>query len=292
VKHPESGVVVRCLRRAPHWKQWARVALVVFLAFTSLHAKSMHFLPQLSTLQSEEVGLSPGGVESGVDLRMRGTSEAAGTDSSSTVSVAEYEVLAKARSLYEKAAEAYLKGKKDEAQSRVDAALKAYPKYAQALTLRGLLKVDAGKKDEAIGDFTEAIQRDPHYVLSYLALASVYSSSGRFDDAMPLLNQAEKLAPNAWQTYFELARANVGKHQYRAALTNIDQSSRLIGGPEKEQPEFHLVRGYALIGLAEIPRAVAEFNAYLAKKPNGEIAERTRSVIARLQASTITSASK
>jgi len=239
----------------------------------------------------EEVELTPGSVESEVNLRMRGNA-AAGTGGGSTVSIAEYEVPAKARALYEKAAEAYLRGKKDEAQRKVDAALAEYPKYARALTLRGLLRVDAGRKDEAIGDFTEAIQQDPHYLSPYLALASLYNSSGRFDDALPLLSQAERLASNVWETYFELSRANVGKSQFHAALASIDRASRLAGGPEKEPPEFHLVRGYALIGLAQIPQAVAEFNAYLAKKPDGQLSDRTRSLVARLQASTATSASK
>jgi tetratricopeptide (TPR) repeat protein len=238
----------------------------------------------------EQVQLIPGSVESNVELRMRGNA-AAGTGGGSTVSIAEYEVPAKARALYEKAAEAYVRGKKDEAQKKVDAALAEYPKYARALTLRGLLRVDAGRKDEAIGDFTEAIQQDPHYLSPYLALASLYNSSGRFDDALPLLSQAERLASNVWETYFELSRANVGKSQFRAALANIDRASRLAGGPEKELPEFHLVRGYALMGLAQIPQAVAEFNAYLAKKPNGQVANRTRDLVARLQAASSTSAS-
>jgi Flp pilus assembly protein TadD len=243
---------------------------------------------------SEDIQVRSGSIENSLDLRMQTSPTQSKTigPAGSTVSLAEMAVPEKARSLLMKATDAYSKGKNDEARSKVDAALAVCPRYAQALTLRGLLKVDAGNREEAIADFTEAIQNDPKYPTAYLALASSYNSIGRFDDSLPLLDEVEKLAPNAWQTYFEMSRAEVGKKNYRAALANLDHASKLEGGPEKEVPESHLVRAYALIGLAEIPRAVAEFHAYLNKVPTGHLADKTRKLLDQLQTGTITSASK
>ena len=151
-----------------------------------------------------------------------------------------------------------------------------------------MLQANAGKPTEAAADLQQAIQYDANYATAYLALAAVFNSSGRFRESLPVLGQAERLNPNLWQIYFELARADIGTGKFAEALRNIDRSSELQGGPQKEAPEVHLVRGYALIGLNEMPRASHELETFLAREPHGEVADHARVMLDKLRATTVT----
>ena len=224
-----------------------------------------------------------------VDFRLPSKSDAeVRVDGGSTVSVSQYRVPAKARSLYVKAARAMAHGKLDEASKKVNEALAVYPKFAEALTLKGVLESEMGEKAEAIADFQQAIQYDSKYPLSYVALASELNSAGRFDESLLILGQAERLTTTIWQMYFELARANIGKGQYATALQNTDRASKLQGGAEKETPELHLVRGYALVGLTEVPRATQEIEIFLAQQPTGRASDNARKMLDHLRERTIT----
>src|SRR6266568_405248 len=99
-----------------------------------------------------------------VELRLPNKSDGQlRNDNGATVSVSQYKVPAKARSLYEKAAQAMGHNKLDQAYEKVNAALAICPKFAEALTLKGVLESDKGKDAEAIADFQQAIQYDSKY---------------------------------------------------------------------------------------------------------------------------------
>jgi len=208
--------------------------------------------------------------------------------SGDTVSFSQYNVPAKARSLYEQAIQLVNKRKLDDARKKVDAALAIFPKFTEALNLRGALKANEGKIDEAISDFQQAIRYDSNYVIAYLSLGSLLNSHGRFEEAAQTLSQAEHLAPNAWQPHFELARTNLGMGKFDVAFRNIQRASELIGGPDKEVPAIHLIRGYVLVGLTEMPKAAHEIEVFLEHEPNGQLADHARVVLDQLHANTIT----
>lgn len=235
----------------------------------------------------ERVEIGPMSGDSSVDFRLANKTGDSVPGSGSTVSFSQFSVPDKARALYENALQFMYHGKLDDARSKVTKALAICPKFPQALTLRGMLQADAGKREEAIADYQQAIQYDANYAGAYLAMASLFNSIGRFDESRPILDQAERLAPDAWQTYFELARASLGKGQFAEALRNADRSSELQGGSQKEVPELHLVRGYALIGLTEMPRAAHEFETFLAREPHGELANRAHEILEKLRATTL-----
>ena len=95
---------------------------------------------------------------------------------------------------------------------------------------------------------------------------------------------AQRLAPTVWQTYFELARAEVGTRKFDEALYNLHYASTLLGGEKKELPQIHLLRGNALLGLNQTPRAAQEFEGYLASKPSGVSADAARATLNQLRA--------
>jgi hypothetical protein len=235
----------------------------------------------------ERVQVGAAYADSSLDVRL-GNKIATVPGSGPTVSFSQYSVPAKARSLYEKAVQSMGHGKTDDSLNKVNAALAICPKFPEALTLRAVLQANAGRTTEAIADLQQAIQYDANYATAYIALATVFNSSGRFDESLPVLGQAERLNPNSWQIYFELARANIGKGKFAEALHNIDRASELQGGPQKEAPEVHLVRGYALIGLNEMPEASHELETFLAREPRGEVADHARIMLDKLRATTIT----
>jgi tetratricopeptide (TPR) repeat protein len=227
--------------------------------------------------------------DSSIDFRIRDKSvDQPVAGSGATVSLSQYRVPAKARSLYEKAIQCMKRGKIDEAFVKVEAALVICPKFPEALTLRGALLQNAGKQTEALADLQQAMQYDANYALAYLTMASIFNSTGRFAEALVILNQAERLAPDAWQTYYELARADAGTGKFADALRNVNRASELQGGPEKEIPEMHLVRANALIGTNELLRASHELETFLAREPRGQLADQARTILDQIHAGTVT----
>ena len=111
-----------------------------------------------------------------IDLTLDGGNENAGRDG--TVSVAQLKVPQKARDRCSKGQEEFAKGRYEQAQKAVNEAIAIFPRYAEAITLRGLLALQKGNSAHAMSDFQEAISYDPSYGLAYTALSSIYNNEG------------------------------------------------------------------------------------------------------------------
>jgi tetratricopeptide (TPR) repeat protein len=236
---------------------------------------------------SERVEVSDVG-DSSIDFRLPNkVAGAPGSANGSSVSFAQYQVPAKARSLFEKASDLMEKGKTNQALEKVNAALTNFPKFAEALTLRGVLEERTDRVEAAIEDYRLAIQADPHYPLAYVTMASVLNSAGRFNEALPFLTEVERLAPNLWQAAYESARCSLGRNDFQGALRSVDRAAQLRGSAKGDRPELHLVRGYALLGLSDNSKASAEIQAFLASHPTGRNAEMAKAILDKLQESTV-----
>jgi len=226
--------------------------------------------------------------EATVDFRLPNRESAgSGSASRATVSFAHYRVPAKA-SLYEKAAQLMARGKVDQAFEKANEALSVFPKFPEALTLRGIINEKANKAGEALQDYQLAVQCDAGFPLAYLAMASALNSLGRFSDAMLVLGQVDRIAPDRWEISYEFARASIGKYDFEGALRNIERASQLHGGPQNDSAAIHLVRGYALLGLSNLSKASNEIHAFLAKQPSGRASDAAREVLSRMQSTTTT----
>src|SRR5262249_28413151 len=103
-----------------------------------------------------------------VNLRMATSGSKPPNDTGrSTVSVAQYRVPERAREELRKAREASVKGKVPEAQTHVAKALEIYPQYADALTMRAILKLAARNAEGAVQDLAQAIRYDGSYAMAY-----------------------------------------------------------------------------------------------------------------------------
>jgi len=201
-----------------------------------------------------------------------------------TVSVAELKVPDKARTAYEKAEAAFDQHKIGEAQRKIDKALQIFPRYTQALTLRGIIDLTQYQPAKAREPLEQAVQYDPSDGIALIALGATYNALARFDDALRILDRGLTLAPSNWQAHFETAKALLGKGQYQGSLREVDKARRLA--PARFAATLHLVRAHALLGLKSYGPAATELEQYLGEEPNGPNSQEARRTLDQVRAFT------
>ena len=189
----------------------------------------------------------------------------ANVGNANSVSVADYKVPDKARKEYRKAEDSFGKGNQDEVLSHLNKALEIYPQYADALTLRAIVRMDRKESDGALADLASAIQADPSCSLAYFAMGSVYNSMNKFVDAEAALQRGLTLNPKSWQGYFELGKAFVGKGDYQAGIEQLQKAEEFSAG---KYPPIHLVKAHAMLAVKHYPGAMKELQAFITEAPN------------------------
>ena len=210
------------------------------------------------------------GMETNVNLQIQ--VQTAAPDGSTSVSVAQFKVPDRARKLYQKGNEALQKNKLDEAKKYAEKALEIYPSFAEALTLRGILRLNDGSTDAGIADFDAAIKADPNYALAYTTLGAALNQMQKFGDATKTLLRAVSIQPRSWQAYYELAKASLGQGDYKNALKNVSKACEI----SQEYAPVHLVKAHALLGLKMYQDAVGELELYLTQDPSSKAADSAR----------------
>lgn len=195
-----------------------------------------------------------------------------------------------ARGAEEKAREAILNGNFPEANRQLDHVLKAFPNYAPALMLEGIVNAAEQNFARAEQNLNAAIKADPSYGPAYLLLAAFYNDTGRYDDALRLLNRAMPLMPSSWLLHLELANADIGMREYQTALRHIERAEALQPRDllsntraSNTRAMMHLLKACAFMGIGNQIRAKPEFEAVIKEEPNGEFAHYSRSALAQLQ---------
>jgi predicted Zn-dependent protease len=214
-----------------------------------------------------------------LNLRMP-QEEASDVGGRNSVSVAQMKVPEKARKQLKKAREAVQKQNVEEAQKYLTQALEAYPNYAEALTLRGILKLDGKQYDAAAQDLEAAIRADPNYPLAYFALGASYNLLSRWDDATRALQHGLGLEPNSWQGHFELSKTLIAQKQYEAALGQLSKAE----GENAKYALIHLLKAHALLGLKNYPDAMTELETYLQREPNGTASAQAKQTLDKVRA--------
>lgn len=205
-------------------------------------------------------------------------------DTDSVTSVARILVPAKARKIYRKAYDAFTEGKNDDAEKLLDEALQIEPRFAEALTLRGIISMQQQDLDDAQQYMEKALRVDPSYSPAYLELAAVYNHQGRYDDALRASERGLSLSPRSWQAYFEMAKASLEKGMYRRALQFARQAQRLGGN---SFASLHLVKACALYPLKLYKDARYELRAVVARDAKGTNAEQAETLLAQIDAADV-----
>jgi tetratricopeptide (TPR) repeat protein len=195
------------------------------------------------------------------------------------VSVNALTVPSRARKAFEAADRLLVKSDFAGAMNQINKALEAHPKFAAALTLRGVLKMHSNQPQEALDDFTAALEADHGYHLAYVGLAADYNLIGRFDEALRVLDQASSLSAQSWQGHFEASKALLGKKSFDRALQKANQAAKLLG---HDFPMLNVVKAYAYLGLNDTNSAATELRQYLRQESIGAQADKARAILANI----------
>jgi tetratricopeptide (TPR) repeat protein len=185
----------------------------------------------------------------------------------------------KAQQLYNKALNSWAEQKPEEAEHWLDLALKIYPTFPEALTLRGGIEASLGHWTRAEQSLQVVIQMDPGYSAAYVLLAGVYNSKSRFQDAQEASEQALSAGAENWDVQYEIARAMIGKEQYESALAVTEAAL----GYKRHGSLLHLAKAHALVGLLRYRQAAAELRTFLHYQPSGDGSEQAHALLDALQ---------
>jgi tetratricopeptide (TPR) repeat protein len=201
--------------------------------------------------------------------------------SEAQISVVRLRVSGKAIELYNRALEALAKQEVEDANKKVEQALKIYPNYPDALTLRGAVRHELHRCEAATQDFQASIDADATFAPAYIGLADVLNDESRFDDALVVLQRADQLNPGAWNIQYEISRSLIGQHLYGRALNVLEEALR---AGHARYSLLRLAKAHALAALGKLPEAAQELQTYLSSGPVQRDDEEARNLLNQIQA--------
>jgi tetratricopeptide (TPR) repeat protein len=128
-------------------------------------------------------------------------------------------------------------GQREQALERVNKALAANPRDAQARFLKGLIYTEQGKQTEAIDIFTKLTQDYPNLPEPYNNLAVIYASQGQYDKARTALEQSIRTHPS-----YATAYENLGDVYAKLASQAYGKALQLDASNAGAQNKLSLVR--------------------------------------------------
>ena len=146
----------------------------------------------------------------------------------------------KAQKATERARDALLRGRYEEAQKQVTRALEICPNCAIALTLQGIMKIEGKNYAEAAQTFRQAINADPTLGVAYLGLGQAYKFAGRFKEALAPLARLDAILPAAWAADCETAVAHLGIGESEAAMQDTTRVERVRRVDRQSRSTFRI----------------------------------------------------
>ena len=200
--------------------------------------------------------------------------------SQSVVSANSLAVPSKARKEVEASIRRVQKNDMAGAWDHVEKALHVSPKYAAALSLRGLLEMRQEHLEQAMADFSVSLENDRSDQLAYAGLAAGYNTKRQFDKALQVLEQGNSLASPLWFAHFEAGRALLGKQEFRLALAEGNRARNLLG---RDVAVVDLLIGYSYLGLNDINSGRLELRQFLQQESAGPDADKVRAILTLLK---------
>jgi tetratricopeptide (TPR) repeat protein len=128
-------------------------------------------------------------------------------------------------------------GQREQALERVNKALAANPRDAQARFLKGLIFTEQGRQPEAIEIFTKLTQDYPNLPEPYNNLAVIYAGQGQYDKARQALEQSIRTHPS-----YATAYENLGDVYAKLASQAYGKALQLDAANAGAQNKLSLVR--------------------------------------------------
>lgn len=158
----------------------------------------------------------------------------------------------------------YMAGRQPAAHAHLEELLKAQPRSAKALALRGRFRLDAGKIDEALTDLQQAVAVDSKYEAGHFWLAQALLQRRRAGEARASLLEVLRLEPDYVPAQVELSRIHLAERQYEKAIDVAQQAVR--NAPNHLEARLALVRAY--VGAGQADNAANELRPVATQLPN------------------------
>jgi tetratricopeptide (TPR) repeat protein len=199
-----------------------------------------------------------------------------------TVSMVSLAAPKDAKKAFDKAIDALKKKKYSDAQTNLEKAVEAYPKYATAWYELGMLQAGQGKADMARKYFETAIENDPKYIQPYVQLSVLALQAQKWQELADLTAKTVKLDPFDYpQEYFLNSVANYNMQHFDAAEKSALEAERL--DTRHQYPKNSHLLGMILAMKKDYAGARERFKTYLQFAPNSEDAPRVRSQLAEVE---------
>ena len=194
------------------------------------------------------------------------TLKSAGPQSNAGFSVSGRNAPGKARSNYVRAFDTINAGKYPEALASLDKAIAAYPKYASALMLKGVVLERMGQREAARAAYQQAVTADPAYAKPLVQLADMAAEDQNPAEAARWAAMVNRLAPGAFPgMYLTEGGAYCDLHRYddaeKAAREGIDAD------PKGIYPGLRRLMGEVLYQKRSYAAALELFEWYLKEAP-------------------------
>jgi tetratricopeptide (TPR) repeat protein len=170
----------------------------------------------------------------------------------------------------------FQKGSLVAASVEVNRALQIDRQFAQAYSMRALVKLAMKNQRGAVEDAERAALLDPLDAAAYLTLGTAYNTLHEFEKAEQAQQRALSLRPDAWQAQLEWAKSLCGQGRFVLALRELE----LL---DKDFPDVHLVRGNVLMRLGRRQEASGEFALFLRQAPNDSRRAQIQQIIAAVR---------
>ena len=188
----------------------------------------------------------------------------------------------KARKAYEKGLRLASKGKLDDAETHMQEAVTAYPKYAEAWYQLGRLQQAREDVGAAKKSYTAALQSDSKYVSPHDQLAVLAAQDGKWQEAADQSRQVVSLNPVEFpEAWYLNALANYNLKHIDVAKKSAEETLRVDGRHKFPQVETLLAQIYAEQG--DYPAAAAHLQEYLKLRPDAKNAALLKQELSKLQ---------
>jgi tetratricopeptide (TPR) repeat protein len=188
----------------------------------------------------------------------------------------------KARKALEKAKDAILRGRYEDAQNQLKRALDIFPDCAIAFALQGLIKEESGDIPEAAHSFQQAIDADPSLGAAYLGLGQSYNLQHRYSEAQIPLDRATALMPSAWLVHVEAATAKLGTRDSDAGLKELALAEQFIEDDPNARSEVAYLQGVAHQQLKDYVQAKGDLEKSIKYDRGGRYAPLARKAMDEL----------
>lgn len=199
-----------------------------------------------------------------------------------SVSVSELMIPTKAGAEMKKGLAAYTKGDMEKASAQFQKAVAAYPRYARAYDLLGVIAIRKPDRAKAREFFSKSIQVDNTYAPAYVDLARMDFQDKEYTETEALLQKAISMNPSMPDAMALLAASEFSNKEYDKALADVQRMHALQN--HEQFAEVHLMAGRVLRMQHHPQQAIEQFQLFLAEKPKSPEAEGTRRAIAQLEA--------